>query len=108
MRVCSLSVASHPFPSDTLRHGQIPAGMGGLRHKSRHKNRATQRHEQSREQSPATLQAAVLPMRRHAQFPSPGPSLSAKGVIVIAPDALHITGRTVCKRLDHVQRKYHS
>jgi hypothetical protein len=31
------SFASYVYPSDTLRHGQIRAGMTGLRHNARHK-----------------------------------------------------------------------
>ena len=41
MRVCRVSAAAHLFPSDTLRHRGILAGIGGLRHKSRHKQVAT-------------------------------------------------------------------
>jgi hypothetical protein len=34
-------LAYHLYPSDTLRHGQMPVGMAGLRHKPRHKFKAT-------------------------------------------------------------------
>ena len=38
MRLWRMFPALHVYPSDTLRQGQIPVGMGGLRHKSRHKS----------------------------------------------------------------------
>jgi len=37
MLVWRLFSAPFLYPSDTLRHGQIRAGMAGLRHKVRHK-----------------------------------------------------------------------
>jgi hypothetical protein len=37
MRVKRILPAFHLYPNDTLRHGQIPVGMAGLRHKPRHK-----------------------------------------------------------------------
>ena len=36
MRLECISSVFHVYPSDTLRHHQIPAGMAELRHKSRH------------------------------------------------------------------------
>ena len=36
MRVRRILTASRLYPSDTLRQRQIPAGIEGLRHKSRH------------------------------------------------------------------------
>jgi len=39
MRVCGILAAFDPLPSDMQRRREIPAGMIGLRHKSRHKPR---------------------------------------------------------------------
>jgi hypothetical protein len=71
---CRMAAADCVLPSDILRHDEIPAGIIGLRHKSRHKSRTAATHRQPSMDvtiSLASANAKSCALRKPAPEPQP-------------------------------------